>query len=53
MSSYHNVKDVMEAGRRADSYCEALGLSRGEYHGGESHPPMKVMVIRDIEMTTR
>ncbi len=49
----HNVKDVMEAGCRADSYCEAHGLSRGEHHGGESHSPTKVMIIRDIGMTTR
>lgn len=30
----HEVKDVMEAGRRADNYCEALGLSKGENLGG-------------------
>ncbi len=30
----HNVKDDMRAGRRADNYCEARGLNRGEYHGG-------------------
>ena len=31
----HEVKDVMEAGRRADNYCEAHGLSKGEYRGGK------------------
>lgn len=30
----HEVKDVTEAERRADSYCEAHGLSKGENRGG-------------------
>ena len=30
----HGVKDIMEAGRRADSYCEAKGIGRGD-HGGK------------------
>lgn len=37
----HKVKDVMEAGRKADSYCEAHGLSRGEYQGGRRPFPNK------------
>ena len=31
----HEVRDVMEAGRRAVNYCEAYGLSKGEYRGAK------------------
>lgn len=31
----HSVKDVMEAGRKADSYVEAHGLSKSEFQGGK------------------
>ncbi|XP_063863059.1 uncharacterized protein LOC135102162 [Scylla paramamosain] len=30
----HDVKDVMEAGRRADKYCAVRGLNGDEHHGG-------------------
>ena len=33
----HEVKDVMEAGRRADNYCEAHGLNKGDPRGGKKH----------------
>lgn len=50
----HEVKDVMEAGRKADSYCESHGLSKGEYRGGKKpFFQVKVIMITSIKTTTR
>ena len=34
----HGVKDIMEAGRRADSYCEAHGVCKGDQGGRKPFP---------------
>ncbi len=45
----HKVKDVMEAGHRATVIVKPMSSTLG----GENQSPTKVMVIRDIGMTTR
>ena len=32
---FHEVRDVIKAGRKADDYCEAHGLSKGEHRGAK------------------